>query len=259
MQSRLLERRYRRFAATLIMTFVVLIGLLVVWQYRDQRHVLIETLAEELHAQRLAIDALLASRSGPKLLDASFAADPLRRVLDGLVQGASGLGDTYLLDANGAVVAGHEPNVSVALTSASDGSALGQAPVENQLVLNEAVGQVPWTLTRVVSESEIRAKLMPRFVPYGGMLAGLLAIFAATHLFLRHNYVRPALLMARQIQAESLDAAPPTARVPRPWQPCLDAVTEAFATRRRYQAQLQESEARFPRRRRQHSRRTRDL
>ena len=70
-------------------------------------------------------------------------------------------------------------------------------------------------------------------------------MLAAVQLVLQRGFVRPALALVRQIQAEARGLSPAPARVPPLWRPWLEAVREAFADRRAYEARLAASEERL--------------
>jgi hypothetical protein len=70
--------------------------------------------------------------------------------------------------------------------------------------------------------------ILPRLLPYGIILVGLVLTLLLTHAFRQRLIVRPALAFADYIQAESTDQSPGEPRLPVLWQPLARAVAEAF-------------------------------
>jgi PAS domain S-box-containing protein len=112
-------------------------------------------------------------------------------------------------------------------------------------VLSRVVGSTPWRLLLVVEPHELRAVLLPRFVPYGIILAGLLLTLLLAQQLRRRLIVAPALSLLEFIRAESEDRHPPKPRLPRMWRPWLDAVAEAFAAKRASLRQIEDSAENF--------------
>jgi PAS domain S-box-containing protein len=110
-------------------------------------------------------------------------------------------------------------------------------------VLAQTVGTTPWTLLYVISPDELRAVILPRLLPYGIILVGLVTTLLLTHAFRQRLIVRPALAFADYIKAESTDQCPGEPRLPVLWQPLARAVAEAFRAQRSALAQIQDSEA----------------
>jgi PAS domain S-box-containing protein len=103
----------------------------------------------------------------------------------------------------------------------------------------------PLTLVHLLAPAELDGLVLPRLVPHVTAAALLLLSLAAAQILLRQGLVRPAFLLVRQIRAEAAGEVFPPPRVPAPWQPWFDAVREAFAGRRAYEARLAASEARL--------------
>lgn len=78
--------------------------------------------------------------------------------------------------------------------------------------------------------------------PYAMILAALLLTLVAAHLMLQHWIVRPSLALLRHIQTGGQGAID---RIPTLWQPWFDAVSNAFASSRDFQARLAASEERL--------------
>ena len=110
-------------------------------------------------------------------------------------------------------------------------------------MLAQAVGSTPWRLLYVIAPAELNAVILPRLVPYGIILAGLILTLLLAHTFRQRVIVRPALAFADYIRAESADRHPPQPRLPAFWQPLVTATGEAFRAQRSSLAQIQDSEA----------------
>lgn len=106
-------------------------------------------------------------------------------------------------------------------------------------------GQSGYKLVYLVPDSDLRAYLFPRFAPFVVILAGLAATVAGIFYFLHRAYILPSLKLARYVsdQASGLPTAPP--RLPSAWRKQFNLIANAFSSSRRYQSQLEESEARF--------------
>jgi PAS domain S-box-containing protein len=110
-------------------------------------------------------------------------------------------------------------------------------------VLAQAVGSTPWRLLYVIAPAELNAVILPRLVPYGIILVGLILTLLLAHSFRQRVIVRPALAFADYIRAESAERHPRQPRLPAFWQPLVTATGEAFRAQRSSLAQIQDSEA----------------
>lgn len=113
----------------------------------------------------------------------------------------------------------------------------------DQYVLAQAVGSAPWTLLFVASSSELNAVVLPRLVPYGIILAGLVLTLLLAHLLRQRLIVRPALALADYIRAEAADQRPQAPSLPAWWQPLTGAAAAAFHAQRSALERIQDSEA----------------
>ena len=106
-------------------------------------------------------------------------------------------------------------------------------------------GQTGYKLVYLVPDAELRFYLFPRFAPFLVILAGLAATVAGIFYFLHRAYILPSLRLARYVsdQASGLPAAVPM--LPSAWRKQFGLIANAFSSSRRYQSQLEESEARF--------------
>ncbi len=101
----------------------------------------------------------------------------------------------------------------------------------------------PWTLVHVIAEKEIAALLLPRFIPYGIILALLAGTFLLALYLLRREFINPAFELVRYIQRVSRDPAAAEPRLPRLWQTWVTVVSRTFAANRAASQKLRESEA----------------
>jgi PAS domain S-box-containing protein len=115
--------------------------------------------------------------------------------------------------------------------------------IGDQYVLAHAVESTPWTLLFVASPGELNGVVLPRLVPYGIILAGLVLTLLLAHFLRQRLIVRPALAFADYIQAEAADQRPSAPSLPAWWQPLAGAAADAFQAQRSALARIQDSEA----------------
>ncbi|MBX9454537.1 MAG: PAS domain S-box protein [Rhizobium sp.] len=111
--------------------------------------------------------------------------------------------------------------------------------------LTRVFGQTGYKLVYLVPDSDLRAYLFPRFAPFLVILAGLAATVAGIFYFLHRAYILPSLRLARYVsdQASGIPSVVPV--LPSAWRKQFGLIANAFSSSRRYQSQLEESEARF--------------
>jgi hypothetical protein len=78
----------------------------------------------------------------------------------------------------------------------------------DRYVFAQAVGSTPWILLFAASSAELNGVVLPRLVPYGIILAGLVLTLLLAHLLRQRLIVRPALSLAEYIRAEAADLKP---------------------------------------------------
>ena len=113
----------------------------------------------------------------------------------------------------------------------------------DQYVVAQTVGSTPWTLLFVASSSELNGVVLPRLVPYGIILAGLVLTLLLAHFLRQRLIVRPALSFADYIRAEAADQRPQAPSLPTWWQPLAGAAADAFQAQRSAIERIQDSEA----------------
>jgi PAS domain S-box-containing protein len=113
----------------------------------------------------------------------------------------------------------------------------------DQYVLAQPVSSTPWTLLFAASSDELNEVVLPRLVPYGIILSGLVLTLLLAHLLRQRLIVRPALALADYIRAEAADLRPRPPALPSWWRPLVGAAAEAFYAQRSSLARIQDSEA----------------
>lgn len=112
-------------------------------------------------------------------------------------------------------------------------------------LLSQPIAGTPWQLLYVVEPGEVTDLILPRFVPYGVILIGLLlTLFLAQHLRQR-LIVGPAMALADYVKAESQETPIAAPDLPTMWRPWVASVSEAFAAKREANLRLLEREAYF--------------
>jgi len=106
-------------------------------------------------------------------------------------------------------------------------------------------GQSGYKLVYLVPDADLRAYLFPRFAPFLVILAGLAATVAGIFYFLHRTYILPSLKLARYVSDQASGRVVVTPQLPSAWRKQFGLIANAFSSSRRYQSQLEESEARF--------------
>ncbi len=119
------------------------------------------------------------------------------------------------------------------------------APVERggHVLVAGFTQHAPWTLVHLIADREITALLLPRFVPYGIILALLAGTFLMALYMLRREFINPAFELVCYIQRVSRDPAATEPVLPRLWQTWVTVVSRTFAANREASRQIKESEA----------------
>ena len=112
-------------------------------------------------------------------------------------------------------------------------------------VLSRPIAATPWHLLYVVEQREVTGLILPRFIPYGVILVGLLLTFFLAQQLRQRLIVGPALALADYIKAESQEQPKPAPQLPAMWRPWIATVSDAFAAKRKANQQILESEAYF--------------
>lgn len=111
--------------------------------------------------------------------------------------------------------------------------------------LTRTFGQSGYRLVYIVPDSDLRGYLLPRFIPFLVILAGLVATVAGIFYFLHRAYILPSLKLARYVSDYASGQAIAAPQLPSAWRKQFGLIASAFTSSRRYQSQLEESEARF--------------
>ncbi len=112
-------------------------------------------------------------------------------------------------------------------------------------LLSRPIAAAPWHLLYVIEPGEVTGLILPRFVPYGVILIGLLFTFFIAQFLRQRLIIGPALALADYVKAESQEQPQPAPDLPEMWRPWIATVSEAFAAKRKANQQIQESEAYF--------------
>jgi PAS domain S-box-containing protein len=237
----------------LILCFLPLALLIVVMgidQFVRQRATLLSDLVSKADEQHRLISASIAG-AGPQLT--------VLRLSDGLDHFVPSVGTAAVLDENnriaainGRISAADRERLRTFLndpafrpSSMRDTDGFGFEEHDDFRSLTRTFGRTGYRLIYLVPNSDLRAYLFPRFAPFLVILAGLAATVAGIFLFLHRAYILPSLRLARYVsdQASGIPATPP--RLPSAWRNQFNLIANAFSSSRRYQSQLEESEARF--------------
>jgi PAS domain S-box-containing protein len=111
--------------------------------------------------------------------------------------------------------------------------------------LTRLFAQTGYKLVYLVPDSDLRGYLLPRFAPFLVILAGLAATVAGIFYFLHRAYILPSLKLARYVSDQASGHQVATPHMPSAWSKQFGLIANAFASSRRYQTQLEKSEARF--------------
>ena len=116
---------------------------------------------------------------------------------------------------------------------------------DNIRVLSRPIASTPWHLLYVIEPGEVTELILPRFVPYGVILIGLLLTFLLAQQLSKRLIIGPALALVDYIKAESQEQPEPPPELPTMWRPWVAAVSDAFAAKREVNQRILESEAYF--------------
>jgi PAS domain S-box-containing protein len=111
--------------------------------------------------------------------------------------------------------------------------------------MTRAFGQTGYKLVYLVPDSDLRSYLLPRFAPFLIILAGLALTVAGIFYFLHRAYILPSLKLARYVSDQASGQQVVAPQLPSAWSKQFGLIANAFASSRRYQTQLERSEARF--------------
>jgi PAS domain S-box-containing protein len=123
--------------------------------------------------------------------------------------------------------------------------AAGFREIDGYQVFSRRISTTPWTLVYILTPGEITAEILPRFVPYGVILGGLILTLLLAQTLRQRLIVGPALTLVDYIKSESQDRPMPAPKLPAMWQPWVEAVALAFAAKRAATERILQSEAYF--------------
>jgi PAS domain S-box-containing protein len=226
---------------------VLILGL-GVDQYLRQRESLLADLAGKANEQHGFVSASLVG-AGPQL--------SRLRLAMGLDQFRTEVGIAAVMDASNNIVSVSGPIAGEDRTRLreymfdkgtlgfDDTPGLNFEQRHDYRILIRKFGASGYKLVYLLSNDELRSFLLPRFAPFLLILLGLVATVFGIFYFLHRAYILPSLRLASYIreQASGSEAIPPA--LPAAWRKQFSIVSNAFGSSRRYQSQLEESEARF--------------
>jgi PAS domain S-box-containing protein len=109
----------------------------------------------------------------------------------------------------------------------------------------QAAAASPYRLIYVLPKKDLNAYLLPRFAPYAMILIGLgLTLFGMFYL-LHRAYIAPSLKLAEFLTLQAAGIETPIPPLPSGWRRHFLTIAGIVSTIHRYQARLEESEARF--------------
>uniref|UniRef100_UPI00263935BE PAS domain S-box protein n=1 Tax=uncultured Rhizobium sp. TaxID=155567 RepID=UPI00263935BE len=103
----------------------------------------------------------------------------------------------------------------------------------------------PFHLIYVLPKGDLYAYLLPRFAPYALILVGLGATLFGIFYLLHRAYIAPSLKLAEFLTLQAAGIDTPIPPLPSGWRRHFMTIAGIVSTIHRYQARLEESEARF--------------
>ena len=133
----------------------------------------------------------------------------------------------------------------VAYQAMSDVDANSFYEANGYYLLRLPLSGIGWNVEYAVPSSVLTEGLAWRFLPYGLIIAGLIATLVFGQLLVRSQFVQPVLSFAQYIRtgARGDEEAPPV--LPRIWKPWLSLLRVTFRRNREVLDRLQESEERY--------------
>ena len=118
---------------------------------------------------------------------------------------------------------------------------------DGYFVLRLPISGISWNLDYAIPASALTEGLAWRFLPYGLILAGLIATLVCGQLLVRSQFVQPVLAFAHYIRAGARGDSADLPALPRVWKPWLSLLRATFGRHRDAMEQLRESEDRHRR------------
>ncbi|RZI98884.1 MAG: hypothetical protein EOP39_26220, partial [Rubrivivax sp.] len=158
-------------------------------------------------------------------------------------------GELWVLDASGYVIAATTPMPSDAVVTLDKLNHPGLTPEgvararqvmgsvvreDGHSIVTRAVAHAPWTLVYGASDAQVRALLLPQYLPYAGILLLLLISVGISILVFRSQFIEPALRLVVSIRQARRQPDTPAEHLPGPWQ----AVADIVETNQRLSRQL---------------------
>jgi PAS domain S-box-containing protein len=157
-----------------------------------------------------------------------------------------------ILSVNGRAFAGDRPRMAAYLSEnrllnpqVEENLKVGFEELGDNWVRIQASSMSPFRLVYVLPKADLYAYMLPRFAPYALILIGLGATFFGLFYLLHRAYIRPSFQLAEYLTLQAAGVDAPIPRAPAGWQTHFLTIAGIVSTIRRYQARLEESEARF--------------
>jgi|GEM_PF-2496632 len=132
----------------------------------------------------------------------------------------------------------------VAYQAMSDVDANSFYQVDGYYLLRLPLSGIGWNVEYAVPSSVLTEGLAWRFLPYGLIIAGLIATLVFGQLLVRSQFVQPVLAFAQYIRTGARGDRQPPPVLPRIWKPWLSLLRATFRRNREVLDRLQESEER---------------
>lgn len=123
--------------------------------------------------------------------------------------------------------------------------AAGFEEIDDKWVRIRAATASPFQLVYILPKSDLYAYLLPRFAPYALILIGLGVTLFGMFYLLHRAYVAPSLKLAEFLTMQAAGIDTPIPPLPSGWRRHFLTIAGIVSTIHRYQARLEESEARF--------------
>jgi PAS domain S-box-containing protein len=155
-----------------------------------------------------------------------------------------------LLGINGRSFGGDRPRMAgylgrIGILDPADAAQPGFVETEEYWARVQGSAMSPFRLVYVLPKAELFAYLLPRFAPYALILFGLVGTLFGIFYLLHRAYIAPSAKLVDYITDQAAGIISPVPAVPSGWRPHFLTVEGIVSTVRRYQARLEQSEARF--------------
>ncbi|MDT9000678.1 PAS domain S-box protein [Paucibacter sp. APW11] len=160
----------------------------------------------------------------------------------------AGKGLWWLIDDSNATVMSSASGRMPPLTAAAARLAVEQTPgqalrLNGQRVVALQLGDTPWTLLRMRSESELLGDISAELLPFEAIALALLTVLLLSQALLKQRVIDPALSVMQYLYDRSRDEAAREPQLNDRWQPWINVVSATFAAQREARERERRSEA----------------